>query len=101
MEEGGTMKRGYLVLENGQVFEGTRFGGSADALGELVFTTGMTGYVETLTDPSYAGQIVLQTYPLIGNYGVMREDVEGAAFFRVTLSGSGAILPAIFVWTAI
>lgn len=49
------MKKGYLVLENGQIFEGTRFGASGDALGKLVFTTGMTGYVETLTDSSYAG----------------------------------------------
>ena len=67
----------YLVLSNGMVFEGTRFGAAGDATGELVFTTGMTGYVETLTDPSYAGQIVMQTFPLIGNYGVMREDFEG------------------------
>ena len=76
------MKRGYLVFENGQAFEGERFGAETDALGELVFTTGMTGYVETLTDPSYAGQIVMQTYPLIGNYGVMREDFEGGCFVR-------------------
>ena len=74
--------RGYLVFENGQAFEGERFGAETDALGELVFTTGMTGYVETLTDPSYAGQIVMQTYPLIGNYGVMREDFEGGCFVR-------------------
>lgn len=72
------MKKGYLVLQDGQVFEGFRFGGDADAVGELVFTTGMCGYIETLTDPSYAGQIVLQTYPLIGNYGIIREDFEGA-----------------------
>ena len=72
------MKKGYLVLANGQVFEGLRFGGEAQALGELVFTTGMCGYLETLTDPSYAGQIVLQTYPLIGNYGVIPADYEGA-----------------------
>lgn len=72
------METGYLVLANGQVFEGLRFGGEADALGELVFTTGMCGYVETLTDPSYAGQIVMQTYPLIGNYGVIPQDYEGA-----------------------
>ena len=71
------MKKGYLVLADGQVFQGFRFGGEAGALGELVFTTGMCGYVETLTDPSYAGQIVLQTYPLIGNYGVIPEDFEG------------------------
>ena len=49
------MKKGYLVLQDGQVFEGFRFGGPADAVGELVFTTGMCGYLETLTDPSYAG----------------------------------------------
>ena len=61
------MKKGYLVLQNGRVFEGTRFGAETDATGELVFTTGMCGYLETLTDPSYAGQIVTQTYPLIGN----------------------------------
>ncbi len=72
------MEKGYLVLQDGQVFEGLRFGAETEAVGELVFTTGMGGYVETLTDPSYAGQIVLQTYPLIGNYGVMRADFEGA-----------------------
>lgn len=72
------MKKGYLVLTGGQVFEGLRFGGEGSAaVGELVFTTGMSGYVETLTDPSYAGQIVMQTYPLIGNYGVIPEDFEG------------------------
>ena len=72
------MKKGYLVLQDGRAFEGVRFGASGDAVGELVFTTGMCGYIETLTDPSYAGQIVMQTYPLIGNYGIIREDFEGA-----------------------
>lgn len=72
------MKKGYLILQDGQVFEGVRFGVETDTVGELVFTTGMCGYVETLTDPSYAGQIVMQTYPLIGNYGIIREDFEGA-----------------------
>ncbi|MCI9578717.1 MAG: glutamine-hydrolyzing carbamoyl-phosphate synthase small subunit [Oscillibacter sp.] len=76
------MKKGYLVLADGQVFQGFRFGGEAGAVGELVFTTGMCGYVETLTDPSYAGQIVLQTYPLIGNYGVIPEDFEGACHVK-------------------
>ena len=76
------MKKGYLVLQDGQVFEGFRFGGPADAVGELVFTTGMCGYLETLTDPSYAGQIVMQTYPLIGNYGIIPEDFEGACCVR-------------------
>ena len=72
------MKKGYLILQDGQVFEGVRFGAETDTVGELVFTTGMCGYVETLTDPSYAGQIVMQTFPLIGNYGIIREDFEGA-----------------------
>lgn len=76
------MKKGYLVLQDGRVFEGVRFGAAADTVGELVFTTGMCGYIETLTDPSYAGQIVLQTYPLIGNYGIIREDFEGACCVR-------------------
>ena len=65
------MKKAFLILENGRVFEGERIGADCDTLGELVFTTGMEGYLETLTDPSYAGQIVLQTFPLIGNYGVI------------------------------
>ncbi len=68
----------YLVLSNGAVFEGRRIGASGDSIGELVFTTGVVGYLETLTDPSYAGQIVMQTFPLIGNYGVIEEDFEGA-----------------------
>ena len=72
------MKKGYLILQDDQVFEGVRFGAETDTVGELVFTTGMCGYIETLTDPSYAGQIVMQTYPLIGNYGIIREDFEGA-----------------------
>ena len=71
------MKKAYLVLENGMVFEGTRIGADTDSVGELVFTTAMVGYLETLTDPSYAGQIVIQTFPLIGNYGVIEEDFEG------------------------
>ncbi|MDR0818069.1 MAG: carbamoyl phosphate synthase small subunit [Oscillospiraceae bacterium] len=69
--------KAYLVLENGRVFEGESFGADiGDTIGEVVFTTSMTGYLETLTDPSYAGQIVLQTFPLIGNYGISLEDAE-------------------------
>ena len=71
------MKKGYLILQDGQVLEGERFGAETDSVGELVFTTGMCGYLETLTDPSYAGQIVTQTFPLIGNYGVIPADFEG------------------------
>ena len=76
------MKKAYLVLENGRVFQGCRFGADSDAVGELVFHTGVVGYVETLTDPGYAGQIVMQTYPLIGNYGIMEEDFEGKCAAR-------------------
>ncbi len=71
------MKKRYLVLENGRVFAGTAFGAEAERVGELVFTTGMCGYIETLTDPSYYGQIVMQTFPLIGNYGIIPRDFEG------------------------
>ena len=71
-------KNAYLVLENGDVYEGLSFGADADVTGEIVFTTAMTGYLETLTDPSYYGQIVVQTFPLIGNYGVIPTDFESA-----------------------
>ncbi|MFP4104527.1 MAG: glutamine-hydrolyzing carbamoyl-phosphate synthase small subunit, partial [Phycisphaerae bacterium] len=73
MAEGKTCK---LALEDGLVFTGTSFGAEGTTEGEVVFNTGMTGYQEVLTDPSYAGQIVTMTYPLIGNYGVNVEDIE-------------------------
>lgn len=69
-------KKAYLMLENGTVFEGKSFGYEKETVGEVVFTTAMTGYLETLTDPSYYGQIVTQTFPLIGNYGVIPPDFE-------------------------
>ena len=71
------MKKAYLVLADGTVYQGYGFGAEAIALGELVFTTGMVGYLETITDPAYAGQIVVQTFPLIGNYGAIEADLEG------------------------
>ncbi len=67
----------YLVLSNGMTFEGLRIGAPVDRIGELVFTTGMVGYLETLTDPSYYGQIVTHSFPMIGNYGLIPEDFEG------------------------
>ncbi len=70
------MKR-YLVLENGKVFEGEAFGAQKEVIAEIVFTTAMTGYIETLTDQSYKGQAVLQTFPLMGNYGIISQDREG------------------------
>lgn len=69
-------KKVYLTLQNGEVFQGYRFGAEGEITGELVFSTAMVGYVETLTDPSNYGKIVVQTFPLVGNYGVMRSDVE-------------------------
>ncbi len=71
-------KTAYLILADGTVFKGKSFGCEGEIIGEIVFTTAMTGYEETLTDPSYCGQIVTQTFPLIGNYGVNNEDYESA-----------------------
>lgn len=71
------MKKAFIVLEDGHIFEGKRFGADGEALGELVFATNMVGYIETLTDPCYCGQIVVQTFPLLGNYGMIYEDTEG------------------------
>lgn len=65
-----------LLLEDGTVFEGKAFGAVGDSVGEVVFNTGMTGYQELLSNPSYCGQIVTMTYPLIGNYGIIRDDFE-------------------------
>jgi carbamoyl-phosphate synthase small subunit len=76
LEEHTMSKPAYLILENGATFKGEYFGAIGEVTGELVFTTGMTGYLETLTDPNYHGQIVLHTFPLIGNYGIIPEDFE-------------------------
>ena len=81
MEKGNNItekeaRAAYLILEDGTVFQGKGFGAQGTVIGEVVFTTGMTGYQETLTDPSYYGQIVTQTFPLIGNYGLNEFDGE-------------------------
>ena len=70
--------KALVALEDGTIFEGESFTGPGEASGEIVFNTGMTGYQEILTDPSYKGQIVTMTYPLIGNYGINIEDMESA-----------------------
>ena len=70
------MTKAHLVLEDGAVFAGKAFGAEAEAHGEVVFTTAMTGYQEALTDPSYAGQVLVMTYPLQGNYGINEFDIE-------------------------
>ena len=80
------MGTAYLILENGTVFKGRSFGHDGEAIGELVFTTGATGYLETLSDPAYYGQIVLQTFPLIGNYGAIAEDF-----------GDGSVHPSAYI----
>lgn len=69
-------KKVYLTLQDGRSFQGYRFGAEGDIMGELVFSTGMVGYIETLTDPANYGQIVVQTFPLIGNYGMITADKE-------------------------
>lgn len=66
----------YLILENGRVFRGRALGATGQVIAEIVFTTAMTGYLETLTDPSYYGQMVVQAFPMIGNYGVIPADIE-------------------------
>ncbi len=68
--------KAFLILEDGTVFEGTSIGSTREVISEIVFNTSMTGYLEVLTDPSYAGQAVVMTYPLIGNYGICYEDME-------------------------
>ncbi len=76
------MAKAYLVLSDGTVFEGEGFGAPVERIGELVFNTSVVGYIETLTDPSYYGQILMQTFPLVGNYGIIEEDFEGACSVR-------------------
>jgi carbamoyl-phosphate synthase small subunit len=72
------LREALLALEDGKVWRGIAFGARAEVVGEVVFNTAMTGYQEILTDPSYCGQIVVMTYPLIGNYGINSEDVESS-----------------------
>ena len=73
--------KAILLLEDGSVFEGTSFGAKGQKCGEVVFNTAMTGYQEILTDPSYNEQIITMTYPLIGNYGTNKVDVESRRTF--------------------
>src|ERR1700694_414804 len=68
--------KAVLALADGRIFEGKSFGAAGEKTGEVVFNTSMTGYQEVLTDPSYKGQMVAMTYPLIGNYGINAEDAE-------------------------
>ena len=74
----------FLLLEDGSIFSGNAFGFSTQEIGEVVFNTTMTGYQEVLTDPSYSGQIVVLTYPLVGNYGINDQHSESS---KVQVSG--------------
>ena len=89
-------KKAILVLADGSVYEGYAFGAEPDAFGEVVFNTSMTGYQEMLTDPSYAGQIVVPTYPLIGNYGINQAGlrVEHESRCAASWCGRSATSPA-------
>jgi len=78
---GNRQNKAKIVLEDGRIFAGSSFGATGERYGEVVFNTSMTGYQEVLTDPSYKGQIVTMTYPLIGNYGVNSEDIESRKVF--------------------
>src|SRR5258706_11962231 len=91
--------KALLALEDGSVFHGQGFGARASASGEVCFNTSMTGYQEILTDPSYKGQIVTMTYPLIGNYGVNAVDVES---WRPPVAGFCilALSPRVNNWRA-
>jgi carbamoyl-phosphate synthase small subunit len=76
------MKKAYLVLQDGTVFEGKSFGADTATVGELVFNTAVVGYIENLTDPAYYGQILVQTFPMIGNYGIIEEDFQGTCSLK-------------------
>ena len=78
--------KAYLYLEDGTVFTGESIGSTRESISEVVFNTSMTGYLEVLTDPSYAGQAVVMTYPLIGNYGLTLEDRESKIYINGVLA---------------
>lgn len=79
------MKKAYLILEDGKIFKGQSFGAEGTFTGEVVFNTAMSGYQEILTDPSYFGQVVVMTYPMIGNYGINKDDSESDKIFARAL----------------
>ena len=83
----------YLLLANGMVFAGQSVGAEGVTVGEVVFATGMVGFQETLTDPSYYGQIITQTYPLIGNYGMNKDDLESDKIWPRAISSARPARP--------
>ena len=78
--------KAYLILEDGSIFEGESIGAKKEVISEFVFNTSMTGYLEVLTDPSYAGQSVVMTYPLIGNYGLTLDDKESKKLISISIT---------------
>jgi len=90
------MNKAYLVLENGMVFEGFAMGAEGATIGELVFNTGVCGYTDTLTNPSNAGQIVMQTFPLIGNYGLIASDFQGECALKGYVVREWCAIPSNF-----
>lgn len=90
------MKKRYLILEDGTIFQGWAFGADKATIGELVFHTGVVGYVENLTDPRYYGQILMQTFPAVGNYGIMEEDFEGKPLLNGYVVKEFCSLPSNF-----
>src|SRR5438874_12462191 len=82
---------GYLLLEDGTRFEGDLCGAPQDGLGEVAFNTSMSGYQEAVTDPSYAGQIIVFTYPLVGNYGVSEAAMESDRTHTAAVTTRGAV----------
>src|SRR6266446_3494739 len=90
-----SLQKGTLVLEDGHRLTGRYFGASKSAIGEVVFNTGMVGYTEALTDPSYRGQILVLTYPLIGNYGVPDTVASAGEFESRRIQAAGLIVSEI------
>ncbi len=80
--------KAFLILEDGTVFTGTSIGSRREVISEVVFNTSMTGYLEVLTDPSYSGQAVCMTYPLIGNYGICGDDQSPPVAGRLHCAGT-------------
>ncbi|MBP3633915.1 MAG: glutamine-hydrolyzing carbamoyl-phosphate synthase small subunit [Oscillospiraceae bacterium] len=90
------MKKRYLILEDGTIFQGWAFGADKAVIGELVFNTSVVGYVENMTDPAYCGQILMQTFPMAGNYGIMEEDFDGKPMLSGFVAKEFCSMPSNF-----
>ncbi|MBQ9968766.1 MAG: glutamine-hydrolyzing carbamoyl-phosphate synthase small subunit [Oscillospiraceae bacterium] len=90
------MKKRYLILEDGTIFQGWAFGADRAVIGELVFNTSVVGYVENMTDPAYCGQILMDTFPMAGNYGIMEEDFDGKPMLSGFVAKEFCAMPSNF-----